>query len=66
MVGYITEDSIVIPNSNMPEQICSDASMVQIGNWFWVIGGTFPCNPSKLILSYIISQSWKKYLFLLS
>ena len=59
-------DSIIIPHSNMLEQICSDASMVQVGNWLWVIGGTFPCNPSKLILSCIILQSWKKYLFLLS
>ena len=37
-------DPVLIPNSKVPQQFCRDASMVQVANMFWIIGGTFPCS----------------------
>ena len=37
-------DPALIPNSKVPQQFCRDASMVQMGNRVWIIGGTFPCS----------------------
>lgn len=41
----------LIPNSTMPKQFCRDASMVQVGKVFWVLGGSYPCVSGEYLNS---------------